>query len=149
MSADPQLHAVKYAFDAAFQRLCEADGDDPMMAEISNLLHHLYRLRELCFDRLASFGQTERSAPDLRAARGASWARNADTHQLFRLASGLEAVYSGFYMARYGVPVWVPRVSVPQAPDNQDRYVDYQVELEGKAIPDTLRFAFDALAALL
>jgi hypothetical protein len=32
---DPQLHAVRYAFDAAFQRMCEAKTDDALMAELS------------------------------------------------------------------------------------------------------------------
>jgi hypothetical protein len=38
---------------------------------------------------------------------------------------------------------------LPLAPDRHGRYLDYENELEGKAIPDTLRRAFDALAALL
>jgi hypothetical protein len=69
---DPQFHAASHAFDAAFQRMCEAETDDALMAEHSNLLHHLYRLRELCIDRLPGFYTTERSTGDLRAARAAS-----------------------------------------------------------------------------
>jgi hypothetical protein len=30
---DPELHAVRYTFDAAFQRMCEATTDDALVAE--------------------------------------------------------------------------------------------------------------------
>jgi hypothetical protein len=53
--ADPQLHAVRYAFDAAFRRFREASDDDSWMAELSNMLHHLYGLRELCKMHLVGF----------------------------------------------------------------------------------------------
>ena len=81
---DPELHAVSYAFDAAFRRLCEARDDDALMAELSNALHHLYRLRELCKRRLtpAGFYALEESSGDLREARAACWARGFDTHRL-------------------------------------------------------------------
>jgi hypothetical protein len=70
MLADPELHAVKCAFDAAFQRFREASVDDSWMAELSNTLHHLYRLRELCKMRLADFErQIEPQAPALKPER--------------------------------------------------------------------------------
>jgi len=147
--ADPQLHAVQYAFDAAFRRFWQAGDDDARMAELSNMLHHLYRLRCLCEDRLTGFSRTERSTAGLRAARGASWARNCDTHKLFRVASSLRPVYSDFYTAAYGAEVWLLRTSLPQAPDRGGRYLDYEAELEGRVILDTLRVGFDAMAALL
>jgi hypothetical protein len=58
---------------------------DALMAELSNLLHHPFRLRELGKRRPGKPRPyaTERTMPDLRAARAASWARNFDTHQLF------------------------------------------------------------------
>ncbi len=81
---DPELHTVSYAFDVAFQRMCEAKDDDALMAEVSNVLHHLFRLRELCRARLSSSGlyAVDTSTADLRAARAACWARNFDTHRL-------------------------------------------------------------------
>lgn len=150
---DPELHAVRYAFDAAFQRLCEAETDDALMAELSNLLHHLYRLRMLCINRLdkASFYMKEKSTADLRAARAAAWARNADTHQLYTLAAEpAQPVYSDFYTATYGgVLVWKPRSSVPLADDQDGRSKDYKCVLEGEVVLDTLRRAFNAMACLL
>ena len=151
MPADPELHAVKFAFDAAFQRFREASVDDSWKAELSNMLHHLYRLRELCKTRLADFEQRiELQAPALKPERGATWAQNCDTHRLFRLPSpGLAPVYAETYGAVYGELLWRPRIELPLAPDRHGRYLDYESELEGKAIPDTLRRGFDALAALL
>ena len=58
-------------------------------------------------------------------------------------------MYSGFYMAVYGAEVWLPRTSLPQAPDGAERYLDYEAELEDRVIIDTLRAGFDAMAALL
>lgn len=151
MPANPELHAVKFAFDAAFQRFREASADDSWMAELSNMLHHLYRLRELCKRRLADFEQQiESQAPALKPERGATWARNCDTHRLFRLPSaGLAPVYAETYGAVYGELLWRLRAELPLTPDHHGRYLDYESELEGKAIPDTFRRAFDALAALL
>lgn len=54
---DPELRTVRYAFDAAFLRFRRATDDDSWMAELSNMLHHLYRLRMLCIERLADFEQ--------------------------------------------------------------------------------------------
>jgi len=52
---EPEQHALRYAFDAAFQRMCEAKADYQMAEQLSNLLHHLFRLRELCRRRLTRF----------------------------------------------------------------------------------------------
>ena len=147
---DPELHAVSYAFDAAFQRMCEATDDDALMAELSNTLHHLYRLRELCRRRLgdAAFDSVETSTADLREARAACWARNFDTHQLYVLVT-LEDVYPSVYMARYGTPVWVPLASLPATTDRSGRHVDYAQRLADHELLGTLRRDFAALSALL
>jgi hypothetical protein len=49
----------------------------------------------------------------------------------------------------YGELVWRPRTELPLAPDKEGRYRDYETELEGNAIADSLRAAFEAMAALL
>lgn len=117
------------------------------MAELSNM-HHLYRLRMLCIGRLPGFEQ--QIEPSLKHERGTSWARNADTHQQFRVSSGtLAPVDSNTYGAVYGELLCRPRAEIPLAPDKHGRYLDYETDLEGKVIPDTTRAAFDAMAALL
>jgi hypothetical protein len=147
---DAELHAVRYAFDAAFRRMCEATTSDALMAELSNLLHHLFRLRELCKDRLIGFYATEKTTGELRAGRAASWARNLDTHQLFNVASQ-EDVYGDYYTAMFGVLVWKPLSDLPRQVDStgNHREIDYVAELEGQVVLATMRRAFDALAGLL
>lgn len=146
---DSELHAVRYAFDAAFQRICEAHADDDRMAELSNLLHHLYRLRELWARRLGtSFDAAGQRAPQLTAARAASWARTFDTHQLYTLGS-LRDAYSDLYTAAYEALVWKPLSSLPATSDKHGRHLDYAAELENKPVLDTLRGAFDAMAGML
>lgn len=76
---DSELHVVRYAFDAAFQRICEAHADEDRMAELSNLLHHLYRLRELCARRLGTSFEAAGQRTSAHSGWAASWARNFDT----------------------------------------------------------------------
>jgi hypothetical protein len=147
---DPELHAVSYAFHAAFRRLCEARDDDALMAELSNALHHLYRLRELCKRRLtpAGFYALEGSSGDLREARAACWARGFDTHRLYEAAT-VEGVYPSSYMARYGALVWKPLPDLPETTDDFGRHLDYARFLDGRELLGTIRRGFDAMAGLL
>jgi hypothetical protein len=147
---DPELHTVRYAFDAAFQRLCEARDDDALMAELSNALHHLFRLRELCRRRLGDNGfyAVDTSTADLQTARAACWARNFDTHRLY-VPAAMENVYPSVYMARYGALVWVPLPSLPRTTDKYGRHLDYARHLDGKELLGTLRRGFVAMADLL
>jgi hypothetical protein len=151
MTPDPQLGQVRHAFDSAFRRMCEAKTEADLVSELSNMLSHLYRLWELCRTRLTSpkFFAIVASTNDLRAARAAIWARSFDTHDLFVVASD-ENMYSGYYTARYGVLAWKPLSSLPVSsnPANYGQDSDYVSELESKPVLDTLRRAFDALAAL-
>lgn len=132
--------------------MCEATDDDALMAELSNALHHLFRLRELCRRRLgnSTFYAVDASTPDLREARAACWARNFDTHQLYATAT-LENVYPSVYMARYGALVWKTLPSLPLTTDQHGhgRHLDYAQHLDGEELRGTLRRGFAALAALL
>lgn len=145
---DPELHAVSYSFDAALQRMCGAGTDDAVMAELSNLLHHLFRLRELCLRREgAGFLAGAAATPGVRAAMAACWARSFDTHQLYLVRSSDE-VQSRFCTAMDGTLVWKPLVSLPAAPGSYGRQADYAALLDGRPVLDTLRRAFDAVADL-
>jgi hypothetical protein len=146
---DQELHAVRYAFDAAFQRLCEARDDDALMAELSNVLHHMFRLRELCRRRLGpGFVAVETSTADLREARAACWARNFDTHRLYAPATTAD-VYSDFYTERYGVLVWKPLSALPATTDRYGRDQDYAQHLAGHELLGTVHRGFAAMANLL
>lgn len=149
---DPQLDQVRYAFDSAFKRKCDAETEADLTAELSNTLHHLYRLGELCKRRLGdrAFYDVLKTTDALRAARAAMWARAFDTHRLFAVAKPRD-VYSNYYTKLYGVLIWVPLSSLPVAwnPPKYGQDTDYKAELEGKPVLDTLRGAFDGMATLL
>jgi hypothetical protein len=150
---DPQLHTVTYAFEAAFLRICQATNDDALMAELSNALDHLFRLRELAIDRRTEpvFFGLDRSTQELREARAACWARNFDTHQLFAPVAQAN-VYPSRYVARYGALVWVPLPSLPRTTDRVSRarrHLDYAEHLDGHELLGTLRRGFEAMARLV
>ena len=73
-----------------------------------------------------------------------------DTHQLFAVASA-EDMYSVYYTNLYGVLAWLPLAALPERADRTGwrRHECYESELAGRPVLDTLRSAFDALAALL
>lgn len=144
--ADPELHQVRYAFDGAFQRMLSASDDEALVAELSNLLGQVYRLRELSKRRLG--GMSAASSPDLRAAMAACWVRNIDAREVYDVSTEGD-VFTDYHTAGYGVLVWKPLASLPSLTDGHDRHPDYAAELEGKPVLDTLRRGFDALAALL
>ena len=152
---DPQLTDVRRAFDAAFRRMCEATNSGEQRDELSNLLHHLYRLGEL---RSRRWGTNDRKLSDndfnahtshIPGVLGALWIRGYDTHEIATLAKSKDA-YSDFYTKISGILVWQCVIDMPfiKKPRPADRYVDYQLNLENKSVLDSLRFAFDALAAL-
>jgi hypothetical protein len=152
-TADPRLDRVRRAFDAAFLRMCTAHTVADLEDELSNLLHQLYRLGELCRWRLGpagtklssqDFGAVLAGSDDLRAARAAMWARTFDTHDLVVVAS-LADLYSDFYTDMYGVLAWQPLAQT----DPDGRHLDYAAVLEGRPVLDTIRRAFDAMAGLL
>jgi hypothetical protein len=133
--------------------MCAAPTVADLEDELSNLLHQLYRLGELCWWRLGpagtklnlqDFGTVLAGSDDLRAARAAMWARRFDTHDLVVVAS-LADLYTGFYTDMYGVLAWQPLAQT----DPDGRHFDYAAVLEGRAVLDTIRRAFDAMAGLL
>jgi hypothetical protein len=145
---------VQRPFDAAFLRMCQAGDVDLLGDELSNMLHHMYRLIELCRRRwqLNSSGLDARVVNVVPGALGAAWIRSYDTHEIAEVST-IRDVYSGFYTALNGVLVWKPVaamrfVSKPTKGSAFTRYQDYR-SLENKPVLDTMRRAFDGLAALL
>jgi hypothetical protein len=137
--------------------MCAASTVADLENELSNMLHQLHRLGELPRWRLGptgtrlspqAFGAVLAGSDDLRAARAAMWARRFDTHDLVVVASpaGLSSTY---YTAMYGVLAWQPLGSLPEQADPDGRHRDYADMLEGRAVLDMMRRAFDAMAGLL
>jgi hypothetical protein len=152
---DPELTAVRRPFEAALLRMCQAGDVDLLRDELSNMLHHMYRLSELCRRRWGVnrwSGLNNRVVNVVPGALGAIWIRRYDTHHLFEVAN-IGEVCSDFYTELYGVLAWKPLASMGfvKEPDEDwalTRYQDYQ-GLENMAVLDTMRRAFDGLAALL
>ena len=156
-TTDQELERVRRAFGSAFGRMCAASTVADLEDELSNMLHQLYRLGELCRWRLGptstklsplAFGTLLAGSDDLRAARAAMWARRFDTHDLVVVATPA-GLYSNYYTAMYGVLAWQPLTSLPEPTDPDGRHLDYADVLEGRAVLDTMRRAFDAMAGLL
>lgn len=151
---DLQLDRVRRPFDAAFQRMCAATTQDQLEDELSNLLHQLYRLSELCRKRLGRerggfYGWLHGSNdPDLRAAGAAVWVRTFDTHDVVVVASPADLV-SNFFTEMFGVLAWRPLAQLPQQTERYGRHEDYRSLLADHAVLDTSRRAFDAMAGLL
>jgi hypothetical protein len=160
---DAEFERIRPAFDAALMRMCAAPTQGELHDELSNVLHHLYRLAELCKHRRNLTSKTfyGKNGPltasnDLRAARAIAWVRKFDTHDTAVVAAPGD-VYSNFYTMMYGVLVWKPLAQLPEQIDSagHDRHLDYENQLKdpvtGARLPvlDTIRRAFDAMAALL
>jgi hypothetical protein len=47
-TSDQELERVRRAFDGALRRMCAAPTVADLEDELSNMLHQLYRLGELC-----------------------------------------------------------------------------------------------------
>src|SRR5258706_3900876 len=96
----------------------EGSDVDQLNDELSNMLHHIYRLGELRRRRWKASNQNFTNADftarvqGVPGALGALWIRGYDTHEVATL-SDLRDVYPGVYTAIYGVLVWMPASAMP------------------------------------
>jgi hypothetical protein len=132
------------AFDTAFDRMVSATSRDEQLIEISNALHHMYRLGEL---RRREWGARSQGSPgftgrvrQVPGALGSLWIRNYEVHQSAQVAE----------LDGGAVMVWraVSSMQFIVRPQDADRYADYTCHLEERPVLDTLRIAFDGLTAL-
>jgi hypothetical protein len=152
---DRELTSVCRAFDAAFQRMREAANTDTLQDELSNMLHHMYRLGELRMRRWragnSAFTENDFTHPvsQIAGALGALWIRCYDTHEI-AVISQLTDRYSDYYTNIYGILIWQPVQAMPfiKIPNAANRYTDYCTNLADKPVLDTLRKAFDHLVNL-
>ncbi len=152
---DPELVAVRRAFGATYRRMVECSNLEELPDELSNMLHHLYRLGELRKRRwkVAIQGFTEKDfvarAGQAHGALGAIWIRTFDTHEIATVAD-IGDKYADVYTAIYGVLVWRQPAAMPFLilPNEIARFNDYQTHLADRVVLKTLRAAFDGLSAL-
>ena len=78
--------------------------------ELSNALHHLYRLGELASERDPSL-QDQTVAAQAPGALGAQWIRGYDTHQVMQLTVNGQT-YPKTYPVSYNF-TWLPLSSMP------------------------------------
>jgi hypothetical protein len=153
--ADPELAAVRRAFDAAYRRMVECGNPEEPPDELSNMLHHLYRLGELRKRRWKASiqGFTEKDfvvrVGQVHGALGAIWIRTFDTHEIATIAD-IGSRYADVYTAIYGVLVWRKPGAMPFLimPNEIARFNDYQTHLADRVVLMTLRAAFDGLSDL-
>jgi hypothetical protein len=128
---------IRRAFDAAFQRFCEADSFEGQEDELSNMLHHLFRLVEVR-------GGIERYEAEPYVSGHAAalvLMRHKDTHKLIQVTEPAD-VFGDCFTNMFGRLVWNPPAEV--VADN--RYLKYDaVFLEGRTVLGTLRAAYDAV----
>jgi hypothetical protein len=155
LSQDPELIAILRPFDAAFKRMCEAADSAEMRDELSNLLHHFYRLGELRSRRWAANGQKlsetnfNARVAQVPGALGALWIRSYDTHEIATVAKSRDMI-SDYYTKVAGILVWQCIADMPfiKPPTVAARYNDYESNLQNKPVPDALRSVFDGLVSL-
>ena len=145
------LQSVRRAFDAAFLRMIQASQVEELEHELSNMLHHMYRVGEIKRSALGDDRYYRRldSSDDLRLARAALWARTFDTHDA-HVAGEISGLYSNYYTNLYGVLAWVPLSGLPPKArqDRHGRHRVYEERLANRPVLDTMRVAFDALCAV-
>ncbi|SRR6266568_3940735 len=153
---DGELQVIRRAFEAAFRRECECTDPGGLQDEVSNMLHHTYRLGELLSRRWkalephltkAEYGRRLMTVP---GALGALWIRCYDTHQVASVTT-LSSVYSEVDTALYGVLTWQPLcvMTFINLPKGTYRSDDYQAHLATKPVLDSLKAVFNGMADLL
>lgn len=148
--ATDRVARIRRAFDAAFQRMCEAENPEAAEDELSSVLSQVYRLSEVVKDKLGKgiFYKAMLATNDRRMARAATWARTFDTHDAVVVAEMADIV-TDYYTEMYGTLAWRPLDELPKQAGNHDEHLDYAAQLAGHGVLDTVRQAFDTLAAMV
>lgn len=146
-SRDPES-LICEGFEGAFGRMLQASSSAETEIELTNCLHHMYRLSEL--KKTQGHFVNAIWVPKLLTvpgAAGAIWSRKFDTHQIFQI-SELSDQYSDYFTQMFGVPRWLSSATFNSDPDNLGRDADYETHLANRVVPDTLRRAYDGLLEL-
>lgn len=151
---DHPLSSIYRAFESAGHRFCCASSFDLQRDELSNQLHHLYRLAEVT---RAARGERIQDLLDVlysgdvsdQRACAALWARGFDTHeQPLTVVIGDHFLQS--YTDLYGNLAWCDFDDLPAGREKAKHSEDhaYRSTLAGHPVIDTLGEAFTALMRL-
>lgn len=151
MSAELQpSERIKRAFDAAFQRYAAAPSSAEQEDEMSNLLHHLYRLaccRQFDGQQLALLRDSD--DPDLQLVAALVKVRNKDTHVMAVLAEQQDRVpwYVTNLLCALFWSIDVAALATTERDGSDHLLRQYRVTelLDGREVLYTLRRGFDAL----
>jgi hypothetical protein len=145
-------------FRTAFRDMCRAANFDDAAVQLSNALHHLYRLSQaggVRYGGAMPFYAKLYTVPGGEVAGAVLWARSFDTHEAIETGKPVAEPgdrYSDYYTNLYGVLVWKPRAQLPPPNPKYPAYgrdLLYDQHLDGKAVLDTTQVAFRALLDVL
>ncbi|KIQ15349.1 hypothetical protein [Rhodococcus sp. MEB064] len=151
--------SAKAGFDKAFLGICNATTVTEAEVELSNAMHHHYRLFEWWRTQIANNSATAITKRDMALVHMAphaptgvaiAWARTFDVHEMLFL-SEMTGAYGTYYTKMYGTLMWMPRSAFQgqAGPDDYGRDLLYDSELAGKLTLETLRLGFDQIHALV
>jgi hypothetical protein len=83
-----------------------------------------------------------------QAAGGAVWVRTFDTHGAVVVAYMGDS-FTDYYTEMYGTLVWRSLTDLPKKGNAHGHDDEYATQLAGRPVLDTVRRAFDALAAMV
>jgi hypothetical protein len=114
--------------------MCGAEEVDLLHDELSNMLHHMYRLGELCAARWGLKNDSARFNAKVKVpgALGAMWVRRYDTHEIVSVSDPAD-VYTDRDLDLYELLVWKPVAVIESRPPGGSafaRYQDYKGHLE-------------------
>lgn len=149
IGTDQRISAIERAFLTALRRMCAALSEEEAEDEFSNMLHHTYRVSERC-RKLLGEGSPRFIGTTLAPIEGAQavlWARKLDTHDSL-LTSELGDVFSDYFTEMFGVLVWKPLAPEAGEGDPYARRPEYEHDLQGKPVLDTMAHVFRGIKDL-
>ncbi|WP_315774249.1 hypothetical protein [Rhodococcoides kroppenstedtii] len=146
-------------FENAFRRACEAGNALEVESELSNAMHHHYRLFERCWTvvegRHPGATKEEMYTVHLGAvptARAVAWVRQFDVHETVEFMEFADVYPGNYHTDIYGTLLWKPRATFHYPTTDKDKFGFtrvYDQQLAGQLVLDTVRHGFDELLALL
>lgn len=144
--ADP-----KRAFDRAFVQVAAAPDFDAAVDQIGHALGDIYSLYELAKNPPSDKTKRRQGlevSNEGKTALAIAWIRTFNTHEAITVNQDGD-VFTDYYVKRYRVPLWRPRVAITSNIDGEGRHVFYDQYLADLPVLDTMQGAVSALVKFL